>query len=610
MIPDDQLEEVRARADIVDIVGEVVPLKRAGKEYKGLCPFHDDRNPSFHVVPDKGFYICFACQETGDAFSFVMKRLGLDFTEAVRHVAARSGVELREVRGRDPEDDPNRPLYELNAYARSMYRDRLRDPEEGTRARDYLASRGVDMETADRFGLGYAPDDWRALREAAAKHGWEDDLMLSAGLLTTSEKASEPYDRFRDRLIFPIEELGGRTVGFGGRVLGRGSGGPKYLNSPETPVYHKGEILYGLSWAKHAIRRESAALVVEGYMDVVALAAAGFEHVVATLGTALTDRHAELLSRYTGKVLLLFDSDEAGLRATFRAGDTLLAAALHPAVVTLPPGEDPDTLVRKEGSAGLRHYLDQAVDLLDRKLQILEEKDYFRDIERTRGAVDRLLPTLRSAVDPALRDIYVSKVAERTGVRRETLEDELRRSEPRRRRAKGTRTGTGRGRPVSRTIRARTLGAEWMVLHVLVNRPEWTEEVIESVGPDDFGDPLHRRVFQLLLSDDLDAASADPDPRVGAHVDALRGDAGDLTHARELLQGSIAVIRNRSVEERMKELRAELARTDEEIRQAELAREIQRLATEGRAKGANQGAAARAVLRHMKKGTQERHADD
>lgn len=337
-------------------------------------------------------------------------------------------------------------------------------------------------------------------------------------------------------------------------------------------------------------------------MDVVALAAAGFENVVATLGTALTDRHAALLSRYTSRVHLLFDSDEAGLRATFRAGDTLLAAGLHPSVVTLPPGEDPDTLVRKEGAAGLRHYLDQAVDILDRKLRILEEKDYFRDIERTRGAVDRLLPTLRAAADPALRDIYVSRVAERTGVRRETLEGELRKGTGRRSGSRRLPPRDGSRRPDGSAPRRPAMGAERMVLHVLLHRPEWADEVIESVGPDDFDDPLNRRVFQRLLSGDLETASRDPDPRLEAHVEALRGNAGDLTHARELLQSSIAVIANRGVEERMRELRAELARTDEEVRQTELAREIHRLATEGLVRGANQGAAARAVLRHLKKG--------
>ena len=613
MIPDDQVEDVRARADIVGVIGEVVPLRKAGREYKGLCPFHDDRNPSFCVIPEKGFYICMSCRETGDVFTFAMKRLGLDFVDAVKHVAGRSGVEIREVSGGQPEEDPNRPLYELNALARDFFIERLADPSGGRRARDYLTFRGIDQETAERFGLGYAPDDWRALREAAGKHGYEDDLMIEAGLLTTSEKSSEPYDRFRDRIVFPIEALGGKTVAFGGRVLGKGEKGPKYLNSPETPIYHKGDILYGLSWARNRIRREGAALVVEGYMDVVALAAAGFENVVATLGTALTERHAALLSRYSDRVHLLFDSDEAGMRATFRAADTLLAVSIHPSVVSLPPGEDPDTLIRKEGAAGLRQVLDHAVDVLDRKLQILDERGAFRDIDRTRRALDRLLPTLRVTADPALRDIYVAKVAERTGVRRETLEADLRGSAARgggSRRSAGTRPGvadaeTGRRGPGTAKARLRRsgLGPERMVLHVLLNRPEWMEDVIEALGEEDFLDPVDRRIFELIVADDIDAAQSDPDPRVGARVEALRGTVEDLTHARELLDGATAVIQDRRAEIRAEELKTELARTVEDAHRTELVREIALIKQERMVKGANQGAAARAVLRHLQKGS-------
>jgi DNA primase len=428
VIRDEVVEEVRARADIVDVIGEMVPLKKAGREYKANCPFHEERTPSFYVVPDKGFYKCFGCGKSGDVFSFVMDRLGLDFVEAVKHVAGKCGVEVREVSRRREEEDPNAPLYELNGFAADWFRQRLADPRDGRKAIAYLEGRGLTTEVAERFGLGFAPDEWRALRDAAAKHGLDEDLMSEVGLLGKSDKSPEPYDRFRGRIMFPIEALSGKVVAFGGRILeGEGKGAPKYLNSPESAIYHKGRMLYGLSWARHAIRREECALVVEGYMDVVSLAAHGFENVVAPLGTALTPEQAKLLARYANRILLLFDSDSAGLRATFRAGDTLLEEGLHPAVVTLPPGEDPDTLVRREGAEVLRRHLDDAVDVLDRKLHILDEKDYFSSIERTRSAVDRLLPTLRAAADPALMDIYVSKVADRTGVRRETLEDELRR---------------------------------------------------------------------------------------------------------------------------------------------------------------------------------------
>jgi DNA primase len=524
MIPDDQVEEVRARADIVDIIGEFVALKKAGREYKARCPFHEEKTPSFYVVPEKGFFKCFGCGESGDVFRFLMKRNGLDFVEAVRHVAARSGVELRETQGRgSPPEDPNRPLYELNAFARDFYRKCLLDPEGGRLARDYLDARGVDAETAERFGLGFAPDAWRSLADAAHRHGFSDDLLLQSGLLSTSERAKEPFDTFRARVTFPIEDLSGRTVAFGARILGKAEGGPKYMNSPESAIYHKGEICYGLSWAKHAIRKESAVLLVEGYMDVVTLAAAGVTHVVAPLGTAVTDEQAKLLARFTTRVFLLFDSDAAGLKATFRAGDTLLRCGLHPAVVTLPPGEDPDTLVRKEGPAGLRHYLDQSLDLLDRKLQMLLDHGYFADIDKTRQALDKLLPTLRAATDPALRDIYVDRVAKQTGIRRETLELELLR-----RPSRASQPAVARAaRPTPRRVlqsgrRIQGMGTERMLLLCMVKHKPFIELAAEQLEPGDFEDAAYREIFAALLAaPDLQAPPPAMDPVAAARLTEL-----------------------------------------------------------------------------------------
>ncbi|MEQ8330544.1 MAG: DNA primase [Longimicrobiales bacterium] len=580
MIPDDVVEEVRARADIVDIIGEFVPLKKAGKEFKANCPFHDERTPSFYVVPDKGFYKCFGCGQSGDVFSFLMERSGMDFVEAVKHVAGRSGVEIREV-GRDSnEEDPNRPLYELNAFARDWYRAQLLDEGVGAVARDYLEGRGIDADTAERFSLGWAPDEWRALREAAAKHGIDDALMEEVGLLSRSERSPEPYDKFRGRIIFPIEGLSGKVVAFGGRILADRSDAPKYLNSPETPIYHKGQVLYGLHRARHAIRKEEAALVVEGYMDLVALAAHGFDNVVATLGTAMTEEHARLLSRYTSRVLLLFDSDAAGLKATFRAGDTLLEAGLHPAVVTLPPGEDPDTLVRSQGPGALDGHLDDAVDVLDRKLQILEDKDYFSNIERTRSAVDRLLPTLRAAADPTLRDIYVKKVADRTGVRRETLEDELNRSGP-----GSPRTRAEPPPPPKRAARQRLprLGAERTLLLILTRAPEFVERAAERLGPGDFVDPAYRAIFEALLDEpELRAPLPEMDPVTVQRLQDLLDDPEEIAHAGRVFDDAVSRVRVAALDRRLQDVdrRMQDARGDDEKR--DLTEEKMRLSRERR----------------------------
>ncbi len=573
MIPDSIVEEVRARADIVDIVGEHVPLKKAGKEYRALCPFHTEKTPSFYVVPAKGFYNCFGCGVSGDVFTFLMERLGVDFPDAVRMVAARVGVEVPEDAGPSPEQERNRPLYEAIAFAEDFYRRQL-EGEAGARARRYLAERAVDGAAIERFAIGYAPDAWRALIEAAAAHGMDEALLLEAGLVKESERAAEPYDRLRDRVVFPIRDLGGRTIAFGGRVLGRaGEGSPKYLNSPETPIYHKGRVLYGLNWAKNAIRRDEAALVVEGYMDFVSLAARGVENVVAPLGTSMTEEQAELLARYARKVYLLYDSDAAGLRATFRSGDVLLRAGAHPLVATLPEGEDPDSLVRERGGAPLRKVLEGAVDVLERKLQILEEHHYFDDIQGTRRALDRLLPTLRAVVDPALRDLYIDTIARKTGIRRGTLEEELRQAPPRREAPAASAAGPGmptRGEPGARRGEARGraeatpgLAGQRQLLLLLLRDRAHIAGAAERLAVEDFTDPFYREIFAALIAlpapgpEDTGAppvAALELGPEARSRMNDLLADPEELSEAERMFGGLVDDIRSERLHRRLDEL--------------------------------------------------------
>ena len=603
MIPDDQVEEVRARADIVDIVGEFVQLKKSGKDYKANCPFHEERTPSFYVVPAKGFYNCFGCGESGDAFSFVMKRLGMDFVDAVKYVAGKSGVEIREVSRDQQRDDPRRPLFEAVAYARVYFQDKLWDEEEGEAARAYLDERGISHESAERFGLGWAPEEWRGLREAAGHHGMSEEVLLEVGLIKTSERSKEPYDTFRGRLVFPIEDLGGRTLGFGGRVIDPDDG-PKYLNSPESPIYHKSSVLYGLSWSKNEIRRQGAALIVEGYMDAVSLASAGIEHVVAPLGTSMTTEQGSLLARYTKRAYMLFDSDAAGLKASFRAADILLAAGIHPSIVTLPPGEDPDTLVHGEGVEALQSYIDEAVDVLDRKLQILQEKDYFSSIERTRSAVDRLLPTLRAVRDPALRDIYVSKVADRTGVRRETLEEELARSRSKSRAdRRETRRYRGRTFPKPETPE---LGAERKIVLLMLKDRSWIEKSAEHLGPEDFEKQAYRAIFEALLDDpELTHPPAELEPDTARIMESLMSDPEELSQAHRVFEESLGRLKGRSIRRRLHDLDVRLSETEDDAQIAELLSEKSGLVAEARQYGVDWGTAARKTLN--KKSHEEGH---
>ena len=572
MIPDDQVEEVRARSDIVAVIGEHIPLRRAGKDYRALCPFHEEKTPSFYVVPSKGFYKCFGCGESGDVFSFVMKRMGLDFTEAVRYAGRKAGVAVREVKARPEYQDPNRPLYEANAFAREYYREQLADAKIGRLARDYLRERGIDADTAERFGIGFAPDEWRGLRTAAARHGIDDAILLDAGLVTTSERSEEPYDRFRSRIIFPIEGLTSKVIAFGGRLFGQGKGA-KYLNSPETPVYHKGEELYGLNRARHEIRKEGAVLLVEGYTDVVSLVAHEVPNVVASLGTALTSVQARLLARFASKAFLLYDSDMAGLRATFRAADVLLGAGIHPSVVTLPGGEDPDSVARREGREALMGYVEDAVDVLDRKLQILTGRDRLSSIDGIRDAVDRLLPTLRATTDPALRDIYISRVAAETGVRRETLEEEIAR----------TPAMPGGGsvpapQPRVRRVRKPLMGAERQLLQVLVNDRRLIDRASEAVGAEDFVHPANRAIFRALTENpELDRAPEEMEAIAAGRLAALLAGSEEVGHAARVLDDSARRMRGAPLAERARELREMIARELDQERKRQLISELEEL---------------------------------
>jgi DNA primase len=505
MIPQHLVEEVRTRADIVEVIGEHVQLKRSGKDYKANCPFHSERTPSFYVVPSKGFYNCFGCGEKGDVFSFLMKKVGLNFNEAVRQLAGRVGVEIPED-AQHASEDPHKKIYEAIAFAADFFQTRLWSDERGERARQYLVSRGITRETAERYGIGYAADAWRDLREAAHKHGITDEVLLEAGLIKESERSEDPYDRFRDRIIFPIAETTGRTVAFGGRILRASQGAPKYLNSPETAIYQKGRLLYGLNWSRSAIRREGMALVVEGYMDYVSLASAGIDNLVAGMGTAMTQEQATLLARYSRKAVLLYDSDMAGMKATFRSGDALLRAGVEPLVATLPAGEDPDSLARKGGSAAVAQVVSDAVDVLEKKLQILEERGFFSDIEGVRHALDRLLPTVRAAADPALKDIYVARVATKTGVRRETIEAALTSDRP-------LNAGVAARRNTRSDLERRSgeerrqeeprdqLGPERELLHFLLLDASRIESAARHLEPRHFHDPQYREVFEWMMTD-------------------------------------------------------------------------------------------------------------
>lgn len=590
MVSDGLLEEIRAQADITQIVGEYVQLRRSGRTYRGPCPLHGGEGPNFSVDPDRGIFKCFVCGEAGDVFSFAMKLLGLDFIEAVKFVGERCGIAVPDDEGRKPEEDPHRDIRAAVAFAADWYARQLWEEAAGEGARRYLlVRRGLSEETARRFGFGHAPDSWRGLREAASVHEISDEVLLRAGLIKQSERAKEPYDLFRGRLIIPIYDLRGRTIGFGGRLLANAEDAPKYINSPDTPIFHKGRIVYGLNWARSAIRREELVLVVEGFMDLVSLAACGIENVIAPLGTSLTESQARLLSRYTKKALLLYDSDRAGLVATFKAADELLRAGIHPSVATLPRGEDPDSIVRKGGSEALAKHTDAAIDVMDRKIQILQQQGYLDSIEGKRRAVDGLLLTVRAAADEALRDIYLDRVAAVTGVRRSTLLREMGRSEA------ISRPGRTRRRAETEASREQVpkLGAERKLLLLLLRDRSLVARVAPRVEADSFRTPEYREIYRALLGAGAPTDGERADPLEWAanlatplyeRIAELAADPEELTNPVAVLEDAVGRLRERALQKRLSDLMTEMLVADTDT-QLELVSEVKRIRQELKALG-------------------------
>lgn len=579
MVTDTLVEEIRERADILEICGEAVRLKRTGRTWRGPCPLHGGEGPNFSVDPVRGIFKCFVCGEGGDVFAFVMKHSGLDFPSAIRHIAEKVGIEVPDAdTGRE---DPWAHIREALAFAAEWFAGRLRDEKEGAVGRKYLAARGIPEQDWPTFGIGVAPAGWRGLAEAARARGIPDETLLEAGLTATSERATDPYDRFRDRLMFTIQDMRDRAIGFGGRALGPDEGAPKYINSPESPIFHKRSTLFGLNKSRHAMRRQGFGLIGEGFMDVVSLHVHGFDTAVAPLGTALTSDQAELIGRYTKKVYLLYDSDAAGLRATFRSGDMLLAAGVHPLVVSLPSGEDPDSVLRTSGAKALTALIDDAVDLLDRKLQILERQGYLESTEGRRRAVDGLLSTLRAVQDPALMDLYMGRAAEFTGVRRETLVSEVTRAD------EGTRTPRPRSAGPSPGQSVSAMPAAERTLIVLLLHDPGLIAAAESEGlaAEHFRHPGLRRIYEATRASDGEDPSAVAERLDTSELELLEmlsGFATEVEHSTQVFDESVRRLVFREQLERLGHIDRQLQLADEEqarlllVEKTELAGQLRR----------------------------------
>ena len=476
-IPAQFLDEIRARTPLEGVVGRRVRLTRRGRESIGLCPFHNEKTPSFTVSEDKGFFHCFGCGAHGDVIGFVMRDEGLGFAEAVARLAGEAGLVMpARDRRTEAREEKRRSLYGVVEAAAAWFQSELAGPR-GAPARRYLADRGVADEAVARFRLGYAPDNRAALRAALAKEGIAEEAMLTAGLLVAPRDGGRAYDRFRGRVLFPIGDRRGRIVAFGGRALD--SGEPKYLNSPETPLFSKGAVLYGHHLAAPAARKVGRAIAVEGYMDVIALHRAGLAEAVAPLGTALTERQLEALWRLAETPVLCFDGDEAGARAAERAIERalpLLGAGRSLSFATLPPGQDPDTVVREGGRQAMATILDAAAPLSG-KLWETATGGRALDTPEARAATDkRLRERIARIPDRDLRFYYIGHF------RRLLREPAARRRDDRRAAAPVADAPVARGAALGPKARGTAHRRECTLLQTLLNFPELAVEQREALA--------------------------------------------------------------------------------------------------------------------------------
>lgn len=427
-IPKEKIDEIREAADIVDVIGTFVPLKPSGGNYKGICPFHSEKTPSFMVSRKKRIFHCFGCHVGGDVFKFISEYMKLNYVEAVHHIAKEYNITISyEQGGASAADDRQEILLDVNVQAARWYSDNLLNSPEGEQARKYFENRKLKISTLRAFGLGFAPPGNRELTDFLKEKGIEPEKALELGMLGKNDRG-ETYDRFRGRIMFPIFSTTGRVIGFGGRLLEQREGVGKYVNSPESIVYSKGKVLYGLSHSKDEIRKKDFAIVVEGYMDLISLYQEGIKNVVAASGTAFTEDQALLLSRFTKKAVLIFDADAAGVKASIRTIEVLLKKNFSIQVLALPTGEDPDSFVRKNGAEEFEKLLSGAKNFIEYQMMVYKSQGKFDDPASTSEAIKEMVQLLALIDDELTREVYLRSVSDTFRISHALVSDELKKT--------------------------------------------------------------------------------------------------------------------------------------------------------------------------------------
>jgi DNA primase len=488
-ISQDKIEDVREASPILEIVQGYVALKKRGQNWFGLCPFHSENTPSFSVNPSRGIFRCFGCGRGGNVFSFLMEQERVTFIEAVRMLADRAHIELPKSRGSSDEEESEAELLtRANGLAREFFhRQLVQGKSEGAeQAREYLSRRGYGKDVIERFLLGYAPDSWHDFDEYARANNMSIPLLLQAGLLKENKEKRQIYDAFRHRVMFPIRNLAGRVIAFGGRKLREEEESAKYVNSPESAVYHKGRELFGLWEARDVIRKNDEAILVEGYTDCLSLVMAGVAVAVASLGTALTENQARLLKRFTGNVVVLYDGDSAGLTAARRAIDVLMGVGITPQVIVLPENEDPDSFVRKQGGEAVWKLRNEALSPVE--FQLFQAR---RSKTTRSAAVQELVTSAALIASPVEQDAFLQEIAAKSQISLDALRRELARVRTPQRESEMLPTRDNWPPPGPLSVLAR----------VLVKRPELRSVAFETWKPEAISDQKFVALFKSLYEE-------------------------------------------------------------------------------------------------------------
>jgi len=552
-IPPDIITRVREASDIVEVISRFLPLKKQGKRFVALCPFHSEKAPSFSVSPDKQLYYCFGCQAGGNVISFLMAHEKMEFTEAVKYLADLAGIKIPEKRETQKETERKAELWQANNLALDYFSRCLRNERVGKPARGYLAKRGIDKKTVDTFSIGYAPDLWDGLIKFAKSKRFDLKILEEAHLLQRSDKSGDLFDFFRGRLIFPIHAISGKILGFGGRAL-KDDQQPKYLNSPESPIYQKRRVLYGLFQTKDSIEKKRAAILVEGYTDLASLYQSGFDNVAAVSGTAFTLEQARLLSRFADGVFVLFDSDQAGSSAALRSVEHLFAAGLEVKLIALPAGEDPDSLIRGRGPKALEELLAAPLSFFEFKGRQLR-KPFPELLMRQQEEFLRGMADLASQIgDLNRRSLFVENLAQHFKLREETV-----------RRLFGRKKPTKKDEEIAVRERQRT-DLEEEFLNLLVTHKDFIAEAVKAVSPEALDDAGCRDVYRLIsetLKEKRDVSFQnifELAPTQRAKDAVLRSAQADMGEASPevLLQDHVRQLKYRDISSRLRSLNRDL----------------------------------------------------